>query len=463
MRRMMSLLIISALILSSVVSVNAASNTYYLPELQLSVDIPSKYDVFTLDMDTNDPLFSEYGTTKSELTSQLSASNIYLNAVDPKGSEEIVITMADNIISDFEGLSDTVLLTMASAVEGEYEKYGIEVSKYDIYRHSQVAFVRLYFHDSANSAYGLQYYTVYNSKSVNLTLRSYSGSISSSQESTMLSIIKSVEIDNYSPQDTTSESTAAFTHKDTATGASFTVPANWKEESLSKDREYIDVKFASTKESGLVIMYGSTDLWSLLPASERVGYTRADVDNSIFTRADIAEMFGTLGSVTTKTYNGKEYYFAEVTTTSDAYGVNLSVTVTHVLRIENGWAYWFQFGGKSSSPYFKDFEQLIKSVDYPDYSKTNSDGPVGIIVAILVIAGGIILAIVLIHRKKKAEKEKYLSVEYTEQVPQQHSETKQQPIHQLPKKELRYCHKCGSQLPSDSAFCHKCGVKIPEV
>ena len=247
MRQILSMLIIAALLVCAVVPVHAATSSYYLPDLQLSVDIPTEYDVFTLDMDANDPLFSEYGTTKSELNSQLSAKNIYLNAVDPDGKEEIVITMADNIISDFEGLSDTVLLTMASAVEGEYEKYGIEVSKYDIYRHSQVAFVRLYFHDSANSAYGLQYYTVYNSKSVNLTLRSYSGPISSSQENTMLSIIKSVEIDNYSPQSTTSESTAAFTHKDTATGASFTVPANWKEESLSKDREYIDVKFASTK------------------------------------------------------------------------------------------------------------------------------------------------------------------------------------------------------------------------
>lgn len=463
MRQILSMLIIAALLVCAVVPVHAATSSYYLPDLQLSVDIPTEYDVFTLDMDANDPLFSEYGTTKSELNSQLSAKNIYLNAVDPDGKEEIVITMADNIISDFEGLSDTVLLTMASAVEGEYEKYGIEVSKYDIYRHSQVAFVRLYFHDSANSAYGLQYYTVYNSKSVNLTLRSYSGPISSSQENTMLSIIKSVEIDNYSPQSTTSESTAAFTHKDTATGASFTVPANWKEESLSKDREYIDVKFASTKESGLVIMYGSTDLWSLLPASERVGYTRADVDNSIFTKADVAEMIGTLGTVTTKTYNGKEYYFAEVTTTSDTYGVNLSVTMTHVLRIENGWAYWFQFGGKSSSPYFKDFEQLIKSVDYPDYVKTTPDGNGGIIIGILIIVGGIILAIVLISRKKRAEREKYLSIEYTAQVPQQQTQSKPQPIPQLPQKDLRYCHKCGSELPSDSTFCHKCGVKIPEV
>lgn len=460
MRQILSMLIIAALLVCAVVPVHAATSSYYLPDLQLSVDIPTEYDVFTLDMDANDPLFSEYGTTKSELNSQLSAKNIYLNAVDPDGKEEVIVTMAENVISDFDGLSDTVLLTMASAVEDEYQKYGVEVSEYDIFRHSQVAFVRLYFHDSANSAYGLQYYTVYNNQSVNLTLRSYSGPISSAQEATMKSIVDSVRIDNYSPQKTSSESTAAFVHKDKDTGASFTVPANWKQESLSKDREYIDVKFASTEESGLLIMYGSTDLWSMLSASERAGYTRSDVDNSIFTNSDVAEMFGTLGTVTTKTYNGKEYFFAEVTTTSDTYGVNLSVTMTHVLRVENGWAYWFQFGGKSTSPYFDDFEQLIRSTNYPDYVKTDTDNIGGIVVGILIIVGGIIVTVVLISRKRQAERTKYQNTFYAEQVAQPPSPAEPQPT---PKNDYRYCHICGSQLPNDSSFCHKCGVKIPEV
>lgn len=50
-----------------VLPVHAASSNYTIPELGLTISIPTEYDVFTLDMSSNDPLFSDYGTTKADL------------------------------------------------------------------------------------------------------------------------------------------------------------------------------------------------------------------------------------------------------------------------------------------------------------------------------------------------------------------------------------------------------------
>ena len=50
-----------------VLPVHAASSNYTIPELGLTISIPTEYDVFTLDMTSNDPLLSDYGTTKDDL------------------------------------------------------------------------------------------------------------------------------------------------------------------------------------------------------------------------------------------------------------------------------------------------------------------------------------------------------------------------------------------------------------
>lgn len=52
-----------------------------LQELGLEVSVPSGYSVITRDTPANDPVFSNYGITKSEIMSQFNESNIYLNAI----------------------------------------------------------------------------------------------------------------------------------------------------------------------------------------------------------------------------------------------------------------------------------------------------------------------------------------------------------------------------------------------
>ena len=72
----------------------------------------------------------------------------------------------------------------------------------------------------------------------------------------------------------------------------FTVPDNWKQKEFTGDREYLDAKFVSTKEAGCIIIFGCVDIWEQMPSSEKSGYNRIDVNNSFFSKSDIAEMYG---------------------------------------------------------------------------------------------------------------------------------------------------------------------------
>ena len=447
------------------ISVFAASNTYDLDELELQVTIPNGYLVITRDTPASDPIFSDLGTTKSALISQFESSNIYLNAISDTYNEEVVVTMVKNSLTNFSLLSDTTLNTLASTLVSQYTNYGINVSKYDIYQLSQAKFIRLYFTDTDKTVHGLQYYTIYDGKAMNFTMRSYEGSLSSRQETAIKTIVDSIKYDKAPPVADQGEDTNSFIYTDTDSGVTFTVPANWKQEAFSKDREVIDVKFVSTKEDGCTMIYGSTDMWEQMSASDRVGYTRADINNSAFTKSDIAAMYNTTADkISTVTYNGVQYFKGETSYTSDAYGVDITVKMTHLVRYDNGWMYMFQFGGTSTHERYSDFESLLKSVQYPAVSNvdavgvtnnttsnnfnnnTNEDSGVTAVVMLLVIVAIIVVAVIVSHKKNDE------ATDYTPIYDEPESPKKPEPV--------VYCKKCGQALPLDSDFCHKCGSKV---
>lgn len=278
--------------------------------------------------------------------------------------------MIDSPLVDFNLYSDTTLTMMATSFESEYANMGVTVIKSEIYQHSQAKFLKIYISqpNGDSTAYGLQYYTVYADKAINITLQSYSGQITSSQESTLKSIVDSASFDTQ-PQTTENEftPTTSFTYTDSKTRTTFTVPANWVKTPLSEERETIDVKFTSLEEAGMSILYGSFDVWGEMTASERSGYSRSDIDNSIFTKGDIADALGlSVNDVSTIKYADNEYYTATITSNTETYGLNFSVTMTHMITVNNGYMYWFQFSGATGNEFFDDFVSMLSSVKYPN-------------------------------------------------------------------------------------------------
>lgn len=471
----MLLCIVLALSVCFPMSAAAAPNKYELPELGLEVTVPEGYIVITRDMPADDPIFPILGTTHTAFMEQLEASHIYLNAVSNNSYEEIVVTMIENSIDNLSLFSDTSLSTFASTIVNQFSGYGYDILDYTIYQHSQAKFIKLYFTDAEKTVYGLQYYTIYDGKAMNFTMRSYEGSISARQEAAIKTVVDSIHFDNPPPVTEPGEDTQPFQYTDADTAVTFLVPANWKQEAFSKDEEYLDAQFLSTKEVGYGVIYGSIDLWGKMSATDRLGYSRSDFNHSAFTILDIAQMYNTtFDKISTVTYNGVQYYIGERSASMDVYGFEMSVTMTQLVHIENGWMYLFQFSGTSADALYAEFETLMKSVIYPPVSGEEDPAPTnqttlptypskqhshnasenaapnhtGVMPAVvfLVIVSAIIVAVIATCKKNRQTQE------------QAGHAPEMQPVSDPQR--ICFCRKCGQKLPSDSAFCHICGTKV---
>lgn len=396
-----------------------STNTYELSELDLSVSIPDKYSVITRESEASDSVFSKFGITREDTISHFEASHIYLNALEDSESEEIVVTMTAITLSNFNTMSDTAIKMLGSALVEEYKTYNIELLNYEVYQQIQTKFLQMHFYDSANSVYGMQYYTVVNGRAMNFTMRSYSGDISDEQLATIQGVVDSIQYNTLPAATTLEGETEAFVYTDAVTGVTFQVPANWVQDEMNEERQFLDAKFVSSEEAGLTILYGSTDLWEQMSDTEKIGCERSDIDNSILFEMDVAEMLGMSSAETSfVTYNGIEYCHLQGTQSTSVADIDFSVEMTYMLYVHDGWVYMFQFSGTSDSVAFGDFVRLLNSVEYPSTSDIIIDSDnalgnvynlaykIGRIVAMLVVALPIIIVIIVIVivRKKKAKK-----------------------------------------------------------
>ena len=99
------------------------------------------------------------------------------------------------------------------------------------------------------------------SKAINFTLCSYTDSSSYKQEQTRINIIDTIDFNTELQTVEVSDRNPGFIYIDTDTNVKFTVPTNWTQKALSKDREYIDAKFVSCEKEGLI----GLALWALIP------------------------------------------------------------------------------------------------------------------------------------------------------------------------------------------------------
>ncbi|MGE4352846.1 MAG: zinc ribbon domain-containing protein [Oscillospiraceae bacterium] len=365
--RIFGLLICCFLALSISVSADAEDLTAYtLDEPGLTVSLPSDYTVLTRDIDEDDPALIGNVWTKTDWLEFMTAQSVYLAGWDENANHIVTITVTDAAFKNFNLYSDTELSDIAASFVSVYADSGRTLTKYELYRHAQTKFIKIYCSqpDGDATEYYLQYCTSYDGKSVNIIMHSYLGQISPSDEAVMKDLVDSVVFDG-APQTAEADftPTSAFTYTDPETGAAFTVPENWVESPLSKPRKYIDVKFTSREDASVCILYGSYDLWATVPEEARDGFDRSDIKNSLFTISDAAEVFNIPSDdLSMVTYGGNAYYKATVTTTTTVGGMDIPVTMTDIFMIDNGYGYSFQFNGTSGDAYYDDFEALLNSV-----------------------------------------------------------------------------------------------------
>ncbi|MDR0889864.1 MAG: hypothetical protein LBM28_04345, partial [Oscillospiraceae bacterium] len=120
--------------------------------------------------------------------------------------------------------SDSTLAFLTTTLEEEYKNLGITVEDTEIYQHEQAKFIKLYISQPNGSmiAYGLQYYTIYNNKAINITMHSYVGPLTAEDEALLSDIVDSTYFDTASAvtEPTTSPS-APDSNKDRAVSDRF--------------------------------------------------------------------------------------------------------------------------------------------------------------------------------------------------------------------------------------------------
>lgn len=371
--RIVAILLFFFLIASVAIADN--DNTYYIKEINLTVTVPKGFIAFTREIKADDPNLEKYGLTKDLLLSVMKEQHTYIEILSNDGFTEMYVTMMENSrITDFSHQSDSELKKTINETLPQYTQMGISVTKYEIYKHAQTKFIKLYATHTVNGStvYTRQYSTVYDGSTYNFTMQSYSGEISDTQENAILSFVDSAVFGRIAP----------YAYTDSKTGLKFVVPANWTEEPLSKQRNTIDVKFVSEGSNFAEIMYGSIDMWSEMSESDKAGMDRSNVNNSFFSLEDIKNIMtednangsdsSPISDVKKVTYGNIEYYCIE--TSMKTFGITIPRII--LMHIDNGYIYLFQFYGESNSKNYMDFESLLKDADYPKQQTRASESVV---------------------------------------------------------------------------------------
>lgn len=379
------LTLLTVFLLASTASATAGTNTYILDALSMEISIPEDLVVFTRDIAVDDPNLAYFGLDRDALLEQYASTNIYLNALDKDVAYEVVVTMVTDsglqFINDYNAFSDAELLSMASQLGEGYAAQGItyidsEISKPD---HPQVKFIKISIEQpfQDQTIYGLQYNTVINGNAINITLHSYSGDITDSMKAVLASIVASTTFTvegavTPTPFIATQEETNYY---NADAGVGFTVPPGWAEQDLLTEGNHIRVKYGDI--DGNSIMFGFTDMWNAMPEGEKAGYKRRDINNDVFTTADMKTMYETdertVTNVSYETINSIAYFRIENEMHAEAAGIKINIPSTSYVLFYDGIMYEFLFGDAiSSAAAYESFMETMASVQYDDLSEYSS-------------------------------------------------------------------------------------------
>ena len=355
-------------ILSESVSATS-STTYQIPDAKFRLDIPMDYYVVTKDSASSE-LITEFGYTQDDFQGMLESANCSLYAFNKDFDKELVITLSkEENSNDFNTVNDTALKMLASASKDTFSEEGITVTGTSLYKHSQTKFLKYTLKIPYDSGFipAIQYYTIYRNHGVSIACRFYTGSFSSEDEQMFQNIIDSIYFQEAPILTPAPHHTDSFIYSDSVSGATFTVPENWTQESLSKPRKILRTRFVSNEDEGFLFFFGSYDLWSSIPASERGSISRDSLDFSDLSPEDIEELPGGKEIFNQSVYiNGRRFYKYLSTEKNDTY--DFEVSMTNYVCIENGYLITFQTNVPSSSPFFKDIKSVLSSLNIPNSS-----------------------------------------------------------------------------------------------
>lgn len=195
MKKIFALIFCFILFILSALTVCAENETYFIKELNFSIDIPSDYIVFTRNMEDSFTL-KKYGYTSESLTKALENNSIYLDAFSNSVSEEIVVTAFELDVSDICIFDDEELEELAKAGLNNYKEQGAEILDCDVYTNTKTTYIITTYIDPIEGN-GINYYTINNYYAINITCWTYDNELNDSNKKFFAETVDSITFHAY--------------------------------------------------------------------------------------------------------------------------------------------------------------------------------------------------------------------------------------------------------------------------
>lgn len=184
-------------ILFSAFSVYAENETYFISDLNISIDIPSDYNIFTRDIEEDSFTLKKFRYTKDELLETLEEKNIYFEAFKHYPNESIVITSQKIKVSDICIFEDDELESMIDDSIQAHEAKGAKVSDCKVYVNKKTTYLVTTIFDPIHGN-AINYYTINNYEAINITCWTYENDLDNTKKEFFASIIDSITYHAYS-------------------------------------------------------------------------------------------------------------------------------------------------------------------------------------------------------------------------------------------------------------------------
>ncbi|MBR7040237.1 MAG: hypothetical protein IKI24_00165 [Clostridia bacterium] len=347
---------------------------YFIPELDISVNIPDRFIVCTRALDADETSLLKRGHNKDSIMSFMKENNVYLYAVDKKtdiglrigiSNNELYINMLKN--PSFENLSFLI-----NGLENSIKYKGLTCINPYVFWKGEKAFYHytMCLPEGDSNKYSDVFITAYGDHILQVNLYSNVIEFDNTWSKYLETIIDSMVFGDPSAiehkADKESDKQESIEYIDKEYGIRFTVPGNWKQEPMIGEYTTLKAKFKNVSKDGLLIIYSAVDLWDSFNAFEKVIYPRNIIDNTLFSKSDIAEMCSARESdVSTVIYNGKVFYKVKVKTSPQPYnGIYMYLDMIYDVYIQNGIIYMLQFSSTENNEYYSDFEELLSSIEF---------------------------------------------------------------------------------------------------
>lgn len=371
-KKMVFLLAVLLSFLFSCVAYSETSITHYIPELELSVDIPIGIACVSRESDETNAFFQNEFFDYTTVHKYMIDNSFYLYGMTADFMGEFALIATDYEDADFNTLDSLTLSVLSNQLKNTFSSQGATDIECDTYQGKKDKAIRMHytFKNAQADQYVLFYYTTHNSKLLTIRFISFYSKISNMQEKMIQDVFDSLVWErktySYDPKGETDMNI----YSDYETGLSFMVPAGWSEVKFVAGEESKKVKYRIGSDN-VWVLYESGDMWDSLAQGygsliETLGITRKDIDNSFLTKELIAQQLGcSEKDISMKTIGGQEFFCMN---SADTYSVgNVSIDAQNIVYIcmREAYMYWFQLSGVGISKYEDQFNRFMKTVEFP--------------------------------------------------------------------------------------------------